>query len=232
MSSRAYTASEDSLVHLEHVAVAITVLPERPGQHHVGILHKNESVPEICLLHLAWHNELKNSRPKPTYLWVTPPIPKERARQVAAFCRRVYKVNPSGIPYAFSSASDCFDKQTGEFMAGPNRYGLTCATFVLGVFHSVGLPLVQYATWPKTREGDNEWQRHIIEQLKENGASPEHISHVQSEVGAVRFRPEDVAGASAADSIPTPFEVANGLAEAILAKLKDPGNPAEAGLGD
>jgi hypothetical protein len=106
------------------------------------------------------------------------------------------------------------------FVIGPNKHGLTCATFVLGVFHSVGLPLIQYDTWPQRREGDEEWQRYIIEALKQTNASPEHIQLVESEIGAVRYRPEDVAGAGAAEGIPTAFDTANELAGKIMSKLK------------
>jgi len=223
MPARVYTARERSFDRLEHVAIAITLLRRSPGQQHVGILHKDESLGEVRMLHLLWHNRLGNAQPEPSYAWIVPPIPRRRARQVAAFCRNVHRANPSGIPYAFSQASDCFNDQTGAFLMGTARKGLTCATFVLGVFHSTGLPLIQYETWPTSREGDEQWQRHIIEELKAGGAPLQHIRDVESEVGSVRYRPEDVAGGAAAGSIPAPFAEADPLAQAILARLRTEG---------
>lgn len=220
MADRIFTAQERPFGDLQHVGIVITLLRERTGQQHVGILHKDESTSEIRMLHLAWHNKLKNSHPKTSYAWIIPPIPARRARQVAAFCRRVCRANPSGIPYAFSPASDCFNGETGSFLIGPDHFGLTCASFVLGVFHAVGVPLIQYDTWPASRRGDIEWQQTIIAQLKEDGASPEHIRAVESEVGAVRYRPEEVAGAGIAVSLPVAFAEVVDLAEQILMKLR------------
>lgn len=207
--------------HLQHVGLAITLLREREGQQHVGIVHMDDSTNEVRLLHLAWHHELKNSTPKLSYAWIAPRILKQRARQVAAFCRQVYRLNgKGGIPYAFSPPSDCFDAQSGAFILGPTRNGLTCASFVLGVFHSAGLPLIQYDEWPPRRAGDEEWQLSIIEQLEKDGASAEHIHAVQAEVGSVRYRPEDVAGASAAESLPAHFAEVEKLALEILEVLR------------
>jgi hypothetical protein len=220
MADRIYTVQECPFDDLQHVAIVITLLRERERQQHVGILHKDESTNEVRMLHLAWHHQLKNSRPKASYAWIAPPIPGRRARQVAAFCRKVCRANPAGIPYAFSAASDCFDAETGSFLTGPHRYGLTCASFVLGVFHMVGVPLIQYGTWPASRNGDIEWQQQIIAQLKEDGASPEHLQAVESEVGAVRYRPEEVAGAGIAESLPVAFAEAEPLADMVLRKLR------------
>jgi hypothetical protein len=221
MAKRIYTTREDSWDDLNHVAVAITCLGNESGQQHVGIFHKDESINEIRLLHLWWHNKLKNSLPRPTYAWVIPSISLRRARQVAALCRKVFRQNSAGIPYAFSTASDCFDTETGAFLIGPGHHGLTCASFVLAVFHTAGLPLVDYKTWPRERNGDKEWQELIIEQLTRDGASLEHIRAIESELGAVRYRPEDVAGACAAMSIPVPFIEADICAQEMLRFLSE-----------
>jgi hypothetical protein len=220
MRAGVYTAAEHPFDQLPHVAIVITCLRERKGQQHVGILHRDESTNEVRMLHLAWHHNLRNSLPKTSYAWIIPPIPARRARQVAASCRKVNRANPAGIPYAFSPASDCFDADTGGFLIGPQRYGLTCASFVLGVFHIAGVSLIQYGTWPASRDGDKEWQQQIIAQLTEDGASQEHIHAVESEVGAVRYRPEEVAGAGAANSLPVAFAEAAELAEQILERLR------------
>jgi hypothetical protein len=220
MPARVFTAQERPFESLEHVGIVITLLREQSGQQHVGILHRDESAEVVRVLHLAWHHNLRNSIPKASYAWIAPTIPGRRARQVAAFCRRVIRMNPAGIPYAFSPATDCFNAQTGEFLLGANRKGLTCASFVLAVFHSTGLPLIQYDSWPTDRPGDEQWQRHIIEQLKADNASPEHIRDVEAEIGAIRYRPEDVAGAGASDELPAGFIVAEKLGREILEKLR------------
>src|SRR4051794_28106723 len=130
MAIRAFTIQEHPFEQILHVAIAVTRVhvPDRE-QYHVGVLHKETRAGQISLLHLAWHNRLHNGPPKPYYLWIPPPIPELRARQVAAVCRKVHRSNSRGIPFGFSPPNDSFDKTTGEFLLGPNRVGLTCAAF-------------------------------------------------------------------------------------------------------
>ena len=173
----------------------------------------------IRLLHLAWHFDLRDSEPKPAYLWIDPLIPEPRARQVAALCRRVLRSNTRGIPYAFSAPNDCFDSNTAQYLLGPTRFGLTCASFVLAIFDAAGLPLVRYESWPIRPNEDAAWQRQVLEQLRAAGACVEHVQAVKSEIGSVRYRPEEVAGAAGSDAIPASYESARSLADAILAQL-------------
>src|SRR6185503_13834023 len=82
----------------------------------------------------------RNEAPDPDFLWVNPAAHPKRLVQVAALCRKIWRANQSGsIPYAFSPPNDCFDTNTGAFLFGPTRHGLTCASFVLAVFHHAGL---------------------------------------------------------------------------------------------
>jgi hypothetical protein len=218
---RLYSNQKRPFIEIRHIAVAIAVV--QAGQQHSGILHKEEVLDEVHLAHLAWHNRLENSQPKDAYLWVDPIIPTRRARQVAARCRQILRANKRGIPYAFSPPNDCFDQETGSFLFGPTRAGLTCASFVLAVFDSAGIRLADYATWPQQRAGDLEWQQFVIQQLEANGADAKHIACVKNETGAVRYRPEDVAGCAAADQLPCPFSIAKPLSEKILKQLHSHG---------
>ena len=58
--------------------------------------------------------------------------------------------------------------------------------------------------------------------LKENGAEPEHIAAVRNDVGAKRFRPEEVVAAviSPSGEWPVRFAAAAALAAQILADLQ------------
>jgi hypothetical protein len=222
---RVYSNQQRSFTEVRHVAVAIAVY--REGQQHTGILHKSENLDEVKLGHLEWHNRLKESDPNDSYLWVDPPIPTRRARQVAARCREILRENARGIPYAFSPPNDCFDAKTGRFLLGPSRVGLTCATFVLAVFEAAGIRLAEYDTWPQERPHDAEWQKFVIELLEheQSGASAEHVGLVKKETGAVRYRPEDVAGCAASDQLPCLFRIAEPLSQEILNQLHALGKP-------
>jgi hypothetical protein len=152
MLARVYNAAQRPFDEINGVAVAITATA--PDQRHVGIFHKDESG-NVMLLHLAWHFILKNSTPKLTYAWIDSPINPARARQVAARCRQVYRANPRGLPYAFSPPNDCFDADQSNYLFGPTRHGLTCATFVVAVFQTAGIRLLKDETWPASRPDDD-----------------------------------------------------------------------------
>jgi len=223
---RLYSNQERPFSEIRHVAVTIATV--RGNQRHLGILHKLEVFDEVKLGHLAWHNKLKESLPSDSYLWVDPPIPSRRARQVAASLRLILRANAENMPYAFSPPNDCFDLQNGRFLIGPNRTGLTCASFVLAVFGAAGIKLAEYDTWPKQRNGDVEWQQFIIEQLENSGATIQHLYAVKTEVGSIRYRPEDVAGCAASEQVPCVFEVAEPLSLNIISRLETHGKPLQA----
>jgi len=216
---RLFTQRQRAFSSIAHAAIAIRSVGS--AQRHIGVLHREGGSDDVVLLHLAWHHDLRNQPPGPNYLWIDMPIPAIRLRQVAAICRKVWRSNQGDVPYAFSPPNDCFDESTGRFLLGPTRHGLTCATFVLAVFETAGLPLVQYETWPDRGAEDRQWQEFVVRQLRESNlpASNEHIAAVQSEIGAIRFRPEEVAGAATVSELPAAFDLVQPLGELLLEKL-------------
>jgi hypothetical protein len=216
---RIHSSEQRPFEHVSHAAIAVRSVD--PQQRHLGILHRVSGSGDVMLMHLAWHCDLKNIPPKKTYLWIDPAIPTPRLRQVAAMCRKVWRSNGPSVPYAFSPPNDCFDQATGQYLLGPTRFGLTCATFVLAVFHAAGLRLIEYESWPEDRPGDIEWQRKILAALRRTQtATPDHIRSVESEVGGVRYRPEEVAGAATVSPLPAEFTAAVERGQEILVRLE------------
>jgi hypothetical protein len=203
---------------LRRVAIFISAVSSE--QRHLAIIHGDATQPR--LLELRWHHALRDD-PIPTNdraLWLDPAVDARRLRQVAAICRLVARANAAdGIPYGFGWPNDCFDTETGAYLIGPSRRGLTCASFALAVFHLAGLPLVEYASWPIGRSEDVIWQNQILALLETTGATPEHVAAVRGDVGRVRFRPEEVAGASVATPLPAPRAEASRISELVLARL-------------
>ena len=201
--------------------VAIAVGETRLNQRHTGILYRDDDT--VTILELCWNHDLQRNSPDPSFLWADPTAHPRRLAHAADMCRLVWKANQTfGIPYGFSPPTECFDPVTGQFLLGPDGYGLTCATFVLAVFHRVGLPLVVYDTWPIDRPGDREWQQQMVSLLKKTHATPEHVAGVERDVGVVRFRPEEVAGASTIRPTPVAFTNAIPPSEEILALIANP----------
>lgn len=219
--SRVYTPAQRSVTEIRHAAIALRCI--RPMQNHIGILHRHDHSDEVEFLHLAWHCDLRNQLPDTRYLWIDPTYDGRRLRQVAALCRKVWRSNGKAIPYAFSPPNDCIDVQTGKYLHGPARYGLTCASFVLAVFDAAGLPLIQYESWPLGRQGDQEWQQQIVQALRTSDppAPVEHIQAVELDIGVVRFRPEEVAIAATLAPPPEHFEVVVKQVPELLKKLAE-----------
>ena len=159
------------------------------------------------MLHLAWHGprQLKNDDPLGSYLWIQPPFDEYRLRQVAAMCRRIFRKNEAnGLPYGFGLRNDAFDTQTGEYLMNDSPYGLTCASFVLAVFHVTGLPLADYATWPRGRPDDRTWQQSIVATLSRTPNNQVHVERICKDIGidTVRFHPSEVAASAAQAQVP------------------------------
>lgn len=153
---------------------------------------------------------------------------------VAAMARKIWRANNRYVPYGFSPPNDCFDSQTNKYLFGPTRYGLTCASFVLAVFHRAGVPLVKYGTWPTSRPDDRAWQKKIVARLEEYNERlrnrPDrqkdyqdgkiHIEGIRADIGTVRFRPDEVAGATIERRVPTRFKQARNNGDRILTLLE------------
>ena len=200
--------------------VAIAIGEINDGQLHVGILHHSPST-QTEFLHLEWHHRLSNDSfvPPAMTVWVDPGATTRRLRQVAARCRQIWRANRRGfIPYGFGSPVDAFDPASSQYLLGPTRFGLTCASFVLAVFHTAGVVLADYSTWPAGRPGDREWQEKIIKYL-ECSADQSHVDHVRNDIGTVRYRPEEVSAAAAIAPPPASFDSAKNLGRHVLYEI-------------
>lgn len=217
---RVNAIAQEIIPDSQFAAVVIGVTDR--DQRHIGILHREEGGnPRV--LHLAWHCRLLNDEPVPTYfsIWIAPPIHPERLRQLSALCRKIWKANQENrIPYAFSNPEGAFDSETARIVLGPTRFGLTCASFVLAVFHFAGLRLVKLDSWPTNRPGDREWQESIIAKLQ-RWATQEHIDHVRNEVGVARYRPEEVGAAAAVAPPEVNLTEIEELSKTILRRLEE-----------
>lgn len=207
----------------EVTAVAILFQAVSAQQRHIGILHRDGG--ELRVLDLQGHHELRNDRPQGPFLWVRPELKDSVLRSVAGLCRRLWRLHgrQQGIPYGLRYQNACFDRATGQLLLGESEHGLTCATFALAVFASLGVPLAVVESWPE-REEDRAWQQRIVAFLRQSPApqAAAHADRVASELGCVRFRPEEVAGAAAIEPLPATFSQARAAADRILLCGTDP----------
>lgn len=180
------------------VSAALAI--KRSGQFlHTGLVYRRNSG-DISLIHLGWHNFLKNEAPDPSYFWIPTVLGDLNQLQVAVFLDMLWAKNNDGkIPYSITCGHSlrCFDTQGNRT---PMRLGEghTCASFVLAVFDSLSLPLIIPETWPAGRPGDREWANIILDKLRDP-RYPVPKDHIDAQEAAidniVRFRPEEVAAA-------------------------------------
>jgi hypothetical protein len=100
-------------------------------------------------------------------------------------------------------------------MLGPGAKGLTCATFILAVFNSVGVKLVDEEGWPIRQDED----RRFLEVVR-NFATSEHLALLEQEIneGCKRIQPQEVLGACAC-ALPATFDASCEAGAQILGKL-------------
>src|SRR5262249_1482911 len=157
----------------------------------------------------------------------------EEEHDVRTMCRLIHDRHSGGnsstayrIPYAFRHGNnDRFNAQTGELML-VDGLGLTCSTFVLTVFESVHVPLLNFDSWQK-REEDDARHRVLLERMRKGipehnipPASPEHIKAVADQLPCIRVRPEEAAATGLFNDLPADFEQLAPAGAWILQQLK------------
>lgn len=215
--NRVIDSSRVSPSEATHIGIAI-----HGREQHIGLLYRVSAGKPALLLHLKSHHRLRSDLPTADYvLWVDPPIPEERAKAVATFSRRIWKMNEAGcVPFGFSQPNEFFD-HTGQILTGPAKVGLTCATFVLAVFEQAGLRLVDYETWPPPTAADVERQKNLVKQLEERRVPKEHVEALRREIGNIRYGPHEVAGAATNDTLPSDHAHASRIAKRIRRRLAE-----------
>ncbi|MER9167684.1 hypothetical protein NKI12_09915 [Mesorhizobium australicum] len=185
------------------------------GGNHIGVVYESDAI-GLTLAHLAWHCDLRFDSPDDQYLWLDLAFLDEMNKRVsAAFFETLRKELPN-IPYGFDLAGECFD-ESGNFIPPPIGKGLTCATFVLATFRAQGHQLVYEQAWP-ARADDEIWQAQVLQLLARRAAS-EHIEALRNDLGAKRFRPEEVAASGLRVEAPSAYDDIRQMADGILREL-------------
>src|SRR5262249_28463823 len=139
---------------VDDLALAIKLIAERPLVH-IGILYRpDDGSTRLC--HFAFHFDLRDELPDNSYHWLQVTLDPIIRRLVGAVCQTIVSRKES-IPYGFTFEGAYFEPQTAAYIKHPLGYGLTCATFVLGIFRSVEVELVDTSTWPTDRADDLAW---------------------------------------------------------------------------
>ncbi|MCF5056872.1 hypothetical protein GIW54_05380 [Pseudomonas proteolytica] len=191
-----------------------------PEQRHAALVFKDRSKKQLSLLHLAWHYTLRCDQFKTPYRSVpSQHFDDEELELFAEHASRLYDENTAGIPYGMEYTGASVFNGDLEFIDSPGA-GLTCATFILGFFNSLGFDILNLSSW-QGRDDDTQWQSNIYAALAPDLAA-ERKEAQKSLIGAAyRFRPEEVVGSFGAfESTPIEFTEAVKLGVKLLDEMR------------
>lgn len=185
--------------------VGVAVGKVDSDQFHSGIIIRDLDDGSLKFIHLAWHYRLQKDNLEgdlADYYLSLPQITDEDKRSLSVWCIYIYNQNKDGLPYGLLYDNGSFDPN-GIPVLG-NGVGFTCATFILAVFKTAEINLIDLSTW-QSRDSDAIWQKTIIGKLIECKAPKEHIEALENEVGCFRYRPDEVASAGCHYELPANF---------------------------
>jgi hypothetical protein len=195
-------------------ALAIFIMRTPEEGSHTGILFRMKGV--LIIQDLLWHEKFRSKPADEMPHFVKLSLEPEQEHDVRMRCelihqRRNDRSKTYHTPYAFRySNKNSINPGTGEIEFN-DGIGVSCSTFVLAVFQSVGIPLVNINTW-QAREGDVARHQALLKKMREGidgwapPAPPEHIAIVEKEVHCMRVRPEEVAATGMFNEHPATFE--------------------------
>ena len=163
---------------------------------HLGLLFLENPGEDAKFLHLARHHSLKTEVIDRGF-WIRLGLTERQIRLLAGKCAAISLQNTEDS-VAFSIFYDdhrqYFD-QSGNYQPSPSGEGLTCATFVMAIFQTLGIPLLLTDGWTVETK-DKFWHLEIIEKMKQGSPDQAHFEAMSSNIGCARYRPADVVIAS------------------------------------
>jgi hypothetical protein len=190
---------------IEDIAVAIT----KHGENYHAALIYRDSNSSLNLLELGLNGHPDNNSPPTGQLtWAIPRIDAILRRNAAALCELIAETSPV-VYYAFDYPMPAeFSVVNGDLHLGEGAVGLTCATFVLAVLHSVQIELLRLSTW-QPRDDDEKWQRRIhayLAKKREVLGIPQFVIDANSaRIPCLRYRPEEVVAGALDHNMPVDF---------------------------
>lgn len=212
------------------------VIKKTPNGFHTGVIYRDSDTDSINILHLAFHVDLRNDNFFKIEVdqenlwtfsdfWIIPiDFDSSFQRSLSAYCSNIMERNKlfvdssidKRIRYGLFSGDSLFIED-GTLILGENCSGLSCSSFVIAVFKSIGIKLVDMSKWPK-RESDIETHKQLLSWLKGHCEAPGHMEHyytVEKEAGCARVRPSEVTASLRFENKPAEFFPISQLGEEI-----------------
>ncbi|MFV0929352.1 hypothetical protein [Pseudomonas jessenii] len=214
--------SEGKLIGKVDLFGAAIYQTSNPEQRHAAIVFKDRAKPYVSLLHLAWHYDLKSEPLKPGYRCVPmSSFDEEELQLFAEQASRIFEENSSGIPYGMGYTGAAVFGGDLKFLDSPGA-GLTCATFLLGFFDTLGFEIIDVDSW-QSRIDDVVWQGNVYAALEEKFEAANALKQKDLVGKAFRFRPEEVVGSVGIfQNEPLDFAESTAVGVRLLAEMRPP----------
>ena len=157
-----------------HLGVAFNRATLTHVGHLAGDLDIKLDIPSGTESHPWWCSEVE-------YYHENDPLRMKR-RAHTALIDLICRSNQSSIPYCTVYNGAYFSPEA-KIQYINHESGLTCATFVLAIFKTLQIDLVDFQTW-EPRQSDDIWRDAIGPHLP--------LRNINAESGNRRFRPEEV----------------------------------------
>lgn len=213
---------EDPLA--DECSLAFGIRRVREEQNHVALIYKDDDSKPM-LLHHGWHKETHHHEWDGKYHSAQfQNLDIELQETFADWAVEVApRVIANKIPYGVFWNLKANFGGDGKYIDRNDASGHTCATFLLDLFYSYGMPLLDLFSWPEDRDGDQQWQRDMLAQLFDQRAIALEVLLQQYGMKLRRFRPEEVVSAAVLYvNAPLPFDAVQNVSEAISRELSTP----------
>ncbi len=215
---------------------------------HAGLLYKVGA--EVRVIHFAWDDRISDEWSWDR-IWAAPEVEPEEVNALRGWCLRVLKTYQDGrglpnalrlhIAYGVQYGGAHFT-QVGFKLGlriGDDSIGLTCATFILALYKTVKVQLVNEESWPIRQDDDRAWLAKLRLDTDESHAAPKPKDEAEREAernraqrrrvikqsltdeverGVRRLRPEEVLAACNCE-LPANFQDCEATSLRILAGL-------------
>ncbi len=163
---------------------------------HVGLLYLEDPMQDAMFLHLARHHAMRTEVIDDGF-WIRLGLTERQKRLLAGQCAMISTHNTEdSVPFSifYDDNRQYFDEE-GNYVATGLGDGLTCATFIMAIFETLGIPLLRTDNW--TIEADDKlWHIQIINSMRQGSPNKSHFDKMSAAIGCARYRPPDIVIAS------------------------------------
>ncbi len=203
----------------------VGILQSGENQLHVGMVYQDSVDSAPRFFHFANHFVLEKTDPSRflhyRFSWANSGLEEENRAIMIDWVNMASRIEAQDLAYGFDVDGQVFDDEGRLLPLSPGK-GVTCASFVMAAHKVHGLDLLDHA-WPN-RPDDTVWQLRIIEVVNDHCNSKSidasaHIEALRNDIGAVRYRPDEVAAGVISEDSPLEFNDARTMADEIVREL-------------